>query len=217
MNKGIMEFIEAELPKGGGHGIDHAVRVYKYAKQILNSVVANEKVVLKAALLHDVMDQKLFTDVRVQEVKISNFLRAEGCSEDELSKIFYLIENTPHSKGVDLSANLEAQILADADRLDALGMIGIIRTIEYATINGRAFVESEDELDFFIKIFKQDNFCEIISNLPSRGQSESVLYHIHRKLLNLPKGFYTDCAKRISEPLMRSMYEFLERYYAEKQ
>ena len=92
----IVEFLEEELGKDtSGHSLDHAIRVYKNAKAILKSEGGNERVVLISALVHDVIDSKLFKDSREQQAKLLIFLQTLGCSQVELKEIFYIIENIP--------------------------------------------------------------------------------------------------------------------------
>ena len=96
----IVEFLEEELGKDtSGHSLDHAIRVYKNAKAILKSEGGNERVVLISALVHDVIDSKLFEDSREQQAKLLIFLQTLGCSQVELKEIFYIIENISY-KGI---------------------------------------------------------------------------------------------------------------------
>ena len=90
----IIEFLEEELGHDtSGHSLDHAIRVYKNAKAILMLEGGNERIVLISALVHDVIDPKLFDNHREQQAKLLIFLQTLGCSQSELEQIFYIIEN----------------------------------------------------------------------------------------------------------------------------
>ena len=88
----IIEFLEEELGHDtSGHSLDHAIRVYKNAKAILMLEGGNERIVLISALVHDVIDPKLFDNHREQQAKLLIFLQTLGCSQLELEQIFYII------------------------------------------------------------------------------------------------------------------------------
>ncbi len=108
----IVEFLEEELGKDtSGHSLDHAIRVYKNAKAILKSEGGNERVVLISALVHDVIDSKLFEDSREQQAKLLIFLQTLGCSQVELKEIFYIIENISYKgEQVNLFTHLKPKL-----------------------------------------------------------------------------------------------------------
>ena len=90
----IVEFLKEELGEDtSGHSLDHAFRVYKNAKAILKQEGGNERIILISALVHDVIDPKLFDNIREQQAKLLMFLQIIGCSQTELEQIFYIIEN----------------------------------------------------------------------------------------------------------------------------
>ena len=139
----IVDFLTDELGvDSSGHSIDHALRVYRLAKVISTQEGGNERVTLISALVHDVIDEKLFEDVVAQKAKLFLFLQLIGCSQSELEQVFYIIENISYKGGKgDSLTTLEAQIVQDADRLDAIGAIGIGRTFMYGGSHGYKMVD----------------------------------------------------------------------------
>ena len=113
----IVEFLNDELgvDSSGHRYIDHALRVYRLAKVISTQEGGNERVTLIAALVHDVIDEKLFEDVVAQKAKLFLFLQMIGCNQSELEQIFYIIENISYKGGKgEAVKTLEAQIVQDA-------------------------------------------------------------------------------------------------------
>ena len=96
----IIEFLKDELGvDSSGHSIDHAMRVYRLAKAISKKEGGDERIILISALVHDVIDPKLFQDTVAQKAKLFLFLQTIGCSQSELEKIFYIIENISYKGG----------------------------------------------------------------------------------------------------------------------
>ena len=109
----IIKFLKDELGHDtSGHSLDHAIRVYKNAKAILKLDGGNERIVLISALVHDVIDPKLFDNPFEQQAKLLIFLQTLGCSQSELQHIFYIIENISYKGGNgETVKTLEAQIV----------------------------------------------------------------------------------------------------------
>lgn len=96
----LISFLEGELSQDtSGHSLDHALRVYHNAKAILSVEGGDERIVLIAALVHDVIDPKLFDDVEEQEKKLIDVLKAMGCSQEEIGSIQYIIQNISFKGG----------------------------------------------------------------------------------------------------------------------
>ncbi|EKF51209.1 hypothetical protein C426_1421 [Lactococcus garvieae DCC43] len=117
-----------------GHGFDHIYRVVQLAKKILaTEPQANSDLVLAAAYLHDTYDEKLYPDVALQKQKVAEFLKSLNYSKEKQDKIFYIIDNMSYSSNLTQQKELDinGQIVQDADRLDAMGAWGIVRTLEY--------------------------------------------------------------------------------------
>lgn len=200
----IIEFVKQELSKdNSGHGLQHALRVYNNAKKINNIEKGDEKIVLTAALIHDTVDKKLFDnfDERVEYVK--HFLASSNYTSSEIDEIIYIISNISWNNGVNAELNsLNAKIVRDADRLDAIGAIGIIRTIVYGCSRERNFYDDKN-----LKIVDgsyQFNEC-----------TNSTLSHFYEKLLLLKDKLHTKTALKMAEDRHEFMVSFLDEFYDE--
>ena len=200
----IKQFVKNELlGDNTGHGYQHALRVYNNAKKILSIEGGNEKIVLTASLVHDTVDKKLFADVNQRIDYVSQFLKSQGYTKQEIAEIVYIISNISWNGGVNAELNsLNAMIVRDADRLDAIGAIGIIRTIEYGNSHGRCFYE-EDNIRFDGEKFVFDAI------------TSSTLSHFYEKLLLLKDYLHTKTAKNIANDRHKFMCEFLKEFYNE--
>lgn len=153
------------------HDLSHIIRVYRNAKRIGQKEGADMHVLLLAALLHDAGSLVIARD----------FLKRKGVPDNIGDKILYAVEVHRFSKGI-VPDTLEAKILQDADRLDAIGAIGIARVFMTGGTLGRRFYNA------------QDPFCE------SREPDDKKwnLDHFYRKLLKLESGMHTETAKRLA-------------------
>jgi len=125
-----------------GHDADHSMRVYNNALMILECVpCCDREAVLLAALLHDADDHKLFKTENNANAR--SFLADCGLPDGKVEKICEAINSVSFSRNRDRRPEtLEGQIVQDADRLDALGAIGIARTFAFGGKNGRPLGES---------------------------------------------------------------------------
>lgn len=132
-----IEFIE-KLFEGNsdGHGVDHAMRVYHNAMIIAQTERCNKQIVALAALLHDADDHKIFHTEGNANAR--GFLKGHGVPEDEIERIVTIINAVSFSKNKDKKPETnEGMIVQDADRLDAMGAVGIARTFAYGGKHGR--------------------------------------------------------------------------------
>ncbi len=127
-----------------GHDLDHSIRVYKNAMTIADAYTDSDKLIIAlSALLHDVDDHKLFNTV--DNANARGFLSEHGIDSDMIDQICDVINSVSFSKNKGLKPqNLEGCIVQDADRLDALGAIGIARTFAYGGRHGRSIEESKE-------------------------------------------------------------------------
>ena len=132
-----IEFIEKLFDgNSDGHGMDHAMRVYRNAMIIAQTEVCDKQIVALAALLHDADDHKIFHTK--DNANARGFLKEHGFSEDEISRIVTIINAVSFSKNKDKKPEtIEGMIVQDADRLDAMGAVGIARTFAYGGKHGR--------------------------------------------------------------------------------
>ena len=127
-----------------GHDLDHSLRVYSNAMTIAETESdCNIEVVALAALLHDADDHKLF-DTEENSNAVS-FLKSNGVDNEEIEFIVRIINSVSFSKNKGQKPDsLEGMIVQDADRLDAMGAIGIARTFAYGGKHGRSLESSID-------------------------------------------------------------------------
>ena len=133
---------ELQGKNSGGHDDAHSIRVYKNALVILDKEPACDRtVVLLAAILHDADDHKLCNNVNNENTRA--FLAREGVSDDLTEEIVRTVNSVSFSKNRGKRPEtLEGKIVQDADRLDAMGAIGIARTFAYGGEHGRSIEES---------------------------------------------------------------------------
>lgn len=126
----------------GGHDAAHSLRVYKNAIKIAESEPSCDMLVVSlAALLHDADDHKLFNNENNENAR--GFLSANGVPAEKAEEIIRAINSVSFSKNRGRKPEtLEGMIVQDADRLDALGAVGIARTFAYGGEHGRSMDES---------------------------------------------------------------------------
>lgn len=187
----IKDFVYQELNNDfSGHDYYHAIRVYNNAKKIISEINddnVNDKIVYVSALLHDCVDHKLYNNIKEQIQKIIKLLK-DYFNEEEVNEILEIIQSISYSKNNKLT-NINAQIVCDADRLDAIGAIGIIRTIEYGNAHNRKFDDDTNN---------------------------STINHFYEKLLKLKDLMYTNSAKELAKSRHQFLEVFLKEYYDEK-
>ena len=203
MNK-IIEFVKKELLcDNSGHNFQHIERVVKNASYLIKHEGGNEKIIITACYLHDVIDHKLFEDVDAQKVKIINLLIDNNYLPSEIDEIIAIIDSVSFSKGnVNECNNLNLKIVRDADRLDALGAIGIVRTIEYGNSKNRLFYEEANLDRTKIGVIFKDS-------------TNTSLSHFYDKLLKLKDLMHTSTAKKMAEKRHKFLLIFLEEFYEE--
>lgn len=192
---------EAEKMLAGrdpGHDFAHVMRVFRAAEQIGRKEGADMEVLLAAALLHDIIVYPKGSEKRIKSADESaelaeKMLAARGWPADRIEKVAYCIRTHSYSKNLN-PETLEAKILQDADRLDALGAIGIARTFSVGGSEMRRFYNPEDP------------FCRT-GRKPE--DTRWTMDHFKAKLLQLEKTMHTDAAKRVAYERTRFMEAFL--------
>ncbi|MBP5186940.1 MAG: HD domain-containing protein [Clostridiales bacterium] len=142
VEKAISYIEELFQSNADGHDAKHSMRVYKNAVTIADSYPeADHLIIFLASLLHDADEHKLFDTKENENAKA--FLRQNNISETEIDAICQIINSVSFSKNKDKSPeSLEGKIVQDADRLDALGAVGIARTFAYGGKHGRSLDDS---------------------------------------------------------------------------
>ena len=143
MNEPIIEAAITYIGKlfcgnAGGHDDKHSLRVYRLAMRIADTEPECDRVIVAlGALLHDADDYKLFDTT--DNANARAFLKANGIPSDKIERICEAINSVSFSKNrTTAPSTLEGRIIQDADRLDALGAIGIARTFAFGGEHGRS-------------------------------------------------------------------------------
>lgn len=179
-----------------GHDYYHSIRVYKNAINIAEKEGGNLLLIKLAALLHDVDDRKLFnTSENLENAR--KFLHEHHVDEDAINKICDIIKSVSYkSNGSIAPESIEGKIVQDADRLDALGAIGIARTFAYGGHKGRPIYEP-DEKPIENMTAEEYNY-----------HTSSSLNHFYEKLLKLKDLINTQTARSLAE----KRHTFIENY-----
>lgn len=155
--KKIKEIVKNKLAhEASGHDYLHALRVLENTKKLITDQV-DKDVVYTAALIHDLIDHKLEEEYTYSLEDLALLLKDE-LSSTQIEKVLDIIENISFSKGK-VPKSLEGKIVQDADRLDAIGAIGIARCFSYGGKNERLIYnpDSKDGTDsvshFYQKLF----------------------------------------------------------------
>jgi uncharacterized protein len=183
-----------------GHGFDHIYRVVQLAKKILaTEPQADSDLVLAAAYLHDTYDEKLYPDVALQKQKVAEFLKSLNYSKEKQDKIFYIIDNMSYSSNLTQQKELDinGQIVQDADRLDAMGAWGIVRTLEYGWTHGRTLYDPS---------VKPESFSDKHTYHKNKG---TTLNHFYEKLFLLKNLINTAKGQELAEKRDKIMHEFV--------
>lgn len=197
----VKEFFKNEY---SGHDYYHTFRVYNIAIEIAKEEQANLRIVSLAALLHDVDDVKLSPNTSVNKDNARKFLKENNVDNNEIDLICNIINEIAY-KGTDSvkPSSLEGCIVQDADRLDALGAIGIARAFAYGGNHNRVMYDP--------KILPNLNMNEN----EYRKHVSTTVNHFYEKLFNLKKLMNTNKAKEIAENREQYMKEFICRFINE--
>ncbi|WP_427110040.1 HD domain-containing protein [Lysinibacillus xylanilyticus] len=189
--RGIYEQFDAS------HDYQHIERVYQNALAILHTEPeADAEVVKIAVLLHDVSDKK-YTDSKEQENKLIAEL---SLSEEKKQHIRDCIAQVSFNGGNELEAtSIEAKIVRDADRLDAIGAIGIARTFAFGGAKGRKLYDKEEDA-------RTD-----MTEEEYRNKNTSSVTHFYEKLLLLKDLMITEKGKQMANERHQFMVQFLEQ------
>ena len=190
----------------GGHDWFHIQRVFNNAKLIAEGGDANDLVIALGALLHDIADSKFHNGDETVGPKIAEeFLKSQEVSPEVIEHVIKIIENISFKGGnVTRKFNsLELDIVQDADRLDALGAIGIARTFNYGGFKGRGLYDPEIEPN--LKMTKEEYKA---SNAPT-------INHFYEKLLLLKDRMNTETGRKIAAERHKFMELYLDQFYKE--
>ena len=206
INKTIL-FVKAKLENAeGGHDWFHIERVYKNALLIAHGEVCDSNVVKLAALLHDIADSKFHDgDETIGPTTAQEFLESENVDEDTIQHVINIIENISFKGGNNEKtfSSIELKIVQDADRLDAIGAIGIARTFNYGGFKNRPLYNPN--IAPKLRMSKEEY----------KNNEAPTLNHFYEKLLLLKDKMNTETGKKIAQERHRYMEGFLSPFYAE--
>ncbi|MQP25121.1 HD domain-containing protein [Flavobacterium sp. LMO8] len=190
----------------GGHDWFHIERVYKNALLIADGEECDLTVVKLGALLHDIADSKFHGgDETVGPKTARTFLESQHVSEDVISHVIAIIENISF-KGGNFEKKFnskELEIVQDADRLDAIGAIGIARTFNYGGFKNRPLYNPTIQPN--LNMSKEEY----------KNSESPTLNHFYEKLLLLKDKMNTETGKKIAQKRHDFMVTFLSQFYAE--
>ena len=200
-------FVQQELANAeGGHDWFHIERVYKNALLIAEEEDVNLDIIALGALLHDIADAKFHQgDETVGPKKAQQFLQQQNVESATIEHVIKIIENISF-KGGNFQQQFHSKELAivqDADRLDALGAIGIARTFNYGGFKNRKLYDPAiaPKLNMTKEEYK-------------KGDNPTI-NHFYEKLLLLKDRMNTQKGKQIAQERHLFMEKFLEQFYAE--
>jgi uncharacterized protein len=200
-------FVKKELENAeGGHDWFHIERVYKNAILISKTEKVDSFIVSLGALLHDIADSKFYNgDEAIGPKKASDFLNYKKVPEDVIAHVIKIIENISFKGGNKKQQFLsnELAVVQDADRLDALGAIGIARCFNYGGYKNRKLYDPEvkPNLNMSPEVYKASN--------------SPTINHFYEKLLLLKDKMNTKTGKKIAQKRHEYMEGFLEQFYGE--
>lgn len=204
----IQKYAHAQLQADKtGHGFDHIQRVVAIARQIATQEQANLFITLAAAYLHDVIDDKLVADPQAAQAHVRTFLSTTGLTPTEVEQIMVIITNMSFASTLNKdtpSLSLEGQIVQDADWLDAIGAIGIIRAVYFGGAHGEKIHDPA--------IPPRHNMSkEEYRNL----DHETIINHFDEKLFKISAMLNTPTGRKMAAHRHRFMQEFLAEFHAE--
>ena len=187
-----------------GHDFFHSMRVYRTAINIAEAEHADIQVVALAALLHDVDDRKLSPVTAGKKENAARFMRSQNVPESEIRQVCQIIDEVSF-KGTDSvrPSTPEGKCVQDADRLDALGAIGIARTFAYGGSHNRAIYDPE------LPPRTAMNQAQYYSS------KSTSLNHFYEKLFLLEGMMNTETGKAIARKRTQYMQQFVDEFLNE--
>lgn len=202
-----INFVKKELEGAeAGHDWFHIQRVYNNALNLLKTEQANEQIVVLGALLHDIADSKFHNgDETIGPKKAMDFMTLIDISDEVKEHVVKIIENISF-KGGNFNRTFqskELEIVQDADRLDAIGAIGIARAFNYGGFKNRTIYNPSEKPKFGMT--KEEY----------KKHEGSTINHFYEKLLLLKNLMNTETGKKLAENRHQYMEDFLAQFYNE--
>ncbi|WP_420378569.1 HD domain-containing protein [Gilvibacter sp.] len=200
-------FVKAELQGAeGGHDWFHTERVYKTALAIAEQEKADLQTVALAALLHDIADSKFHNgDESIGPKKAEEFLLQQKLDSAAIDAVVNIIKHMSFKNSLEENTydTLELRVVRDADRLDAIGAIGIARAFNYGGFKNRALYDPQ--------IAPKLN----MSKEEYKKSTAPTINHFYEKLLLLKDLMHTKTGRQMAAGRHEFMENFLSQFYAE--
>lgn len=200
-----LEFVRSTFRDDySGHDYFHTLRVYKMAVRIAEEENADFMTVQLAALLHDVDDIKLSPETHAGKDRAVGFLRKHGMPEAAIKTIYHIIDEVSF-KGTDsvVPETIEGKCVQDADRLDAMGAVGIARAFAYGGSHNRIIHDPDIKPDISMNAGKY------------RNHISTTINHFYEKLFQLKDLMNTDTAKKIAGQRENYMKAYISEFLDE--
>ncbi|MGF7230782.1 HD domain-containing protein [Arachidicoccus sp.] len=205
--KNTEQFVQQTLRNAeGGHDWLHIQRVWTNALEIAKTEDCNKEIVSLAALLHDIADSKFHDgDEIIGSTTARRFLENEQVDEPTISSVTQIIQNISFKGGKERRSfsSIELDIVQDADRLDAMGAIGIARAFNYGGFKNRALYNPD--------ILPDPNQ----SKQAYKNTTAPTINHFYEKLLLLKDLMNTKRGKAMAEERHNFMLTFLKHFFSE--
>ncbi|MBR9855267.1 MAG: HD domain-containing protein [Algicola sp.] len=204
-----IDFVKKELQNAeGGHDWLHIERVFNTSKSILKQEDANSLVVQLAALLHDIADPKFHNgNENIGPSKAREFLESQSVDQETIEHVINIIKHMSFKNSLDKNGasftSIELQIVQDADRLDAIGAIGIARAFNYGGFKNRELYNPNVSPN--LNMTKEEY----------KKSKSPTINHFYEKLLLLKERMNTRTGKKIAQERHEFMEYFLEQFYRE--
>ena len=200
------EFVKNKLyGEGSGHDWWHIERVYNLSRYLASKENGDYFIVEMTALLHDIDDWKFSAGNKTETLITEEFLKSVGVDEYSTNKIINIIKTMSFKGGLvdSTQSTIEGMLVQDADRLDAIGAIGIARTFAYG---------GHKKNQIYDPNIKPMDFTSLdeVKNKPNH-----TINHFYEKLLKLKDIMNTETAKEIANRRHKFMEEYLEEFYYE--
>lgn len=187
-----------------GHDYFHIQRVVNNAKKINRDEAGAPFLVVAGAYLHEALDDKFFPEPEKAEKELRAFLASIEIQADIIDQLLEVIANVSFSKSLEQESmiSLEAQIVQDADRLDAIGAIGIARTFYYGGNKGNMLYDPTimPRMQLTKEEYRKEN---------------TVINHFYEKLLLLTEKMNTETGQLLAKKRHQFMLDYLEEFYDE--
>ncbi|MCB9189049.1 MAG: HD domain-containing protein [Flavobacteriales bacterium] len=191
--------------EGTGHDWWHILRVVNNALAIQKKEGGDKELIELSALVHDVGDHKFHDDPDAQRKLITGLLGELGASQELISQVLKVVKQVSFKGGKEnlVVDSIEAKIVQDADRLDALGAIGIARAFAYGGSKGRMIYDPDQKPKDFetFEAYKNDN--------------GHTINHFYEKLLRLQQMMQTETGRSMAAQRHEFMEGYLHQFYKE--